>query len=184
MASEEPGEVERLTIEIAALRRRVAELALLADRDPSTPVLNRRAFLRELHRAQAFQARYGGEAAVAFFDLDGLKAINDAYGHAAGDAAIGLVARTLLDNIRETDVAGRLGGDEFGVLLAQAPSADAHAKANDLVARVGAEPMVFDGRRITVTVSVGVQVLDPATDPAALLAAADAAMYLNKRGGG
>lgn len=175
-------EVQRLQAEVEALRRRVAELELLADRDPLTPLLNRRAFSRELARALAFQLRYGGEAAIAFFDLDGLKRINDAHGHAAGDAAIAVTAQILTDNIRETDVAARLGGDEFAVLLAQAPVDAARAKAADLQARIAAEPLVFEGRAIALSASVGVQALDPALSPAQLLAAADAAMYLNKRG--
>ena len=179
MADED--EVERLEAEVEALRRRVAELELLADRDPLTPLLNRRAFTRELARALAFQLRYGGEAAVAFFDLDGLKRINDAHGHGAGDAAIAATAQTLVANIRETDVAGRLGGDEFAVLLVQAPLAVAKIKAADLVAKIAAEPLVFEGRSIPLSASVGVQALDLDLSPAQILAAADAAMYLNKR---
>ena len=175
------SEVERLEAEVEALRRRVAELELLADRDPLTPLLNRRAFTRELTRALAFQLRYGGEAAVAFFDLDGLKRINDTYGHGAGDAAIAATAQTLVDNIRETDLAGRLGGDEFAVLLVQAPLAAAKAKAADLAGLIGAEPMVFEGRSISLSASVGVQALHLDFSPAQILAAADAAMYLNKR---
>lgn len=180
MADDE--DVTKLEAEVEALRRRVAELELLADRDPSTPLLNRRAFTRELSRALAFQLRYGGEAAVAFFDLDGLKRINDSYGHGAGDAAIAAVAQTLVDNVRETDVAGRLGGDEFAVLLVQAPLEAGRAKAADLAARIAAEPLVFEGRSIPLSASVGVQALNLDLSPAQILAAADAAMYLNKRG--
>lgn len=174
-------EVRRLEAEVETLRRRVAELELLADRDPLTPLLNRRAFTRELARTLAFQLRYGGEGAVAFFDLDRLKRINDAHGHGAGDAAIAAVAQTLVDNIRETDVAGRLGGDEFAVLLVQAALPAARAKAADLAARIAAEPLVFEGRTIALSASVGVQALDLDLSPAQILAAADAAMYLNKR---
>lgn len=178
----ERDEVERLEAEVAALRRRVAELELLADRDPLTPLLNRRAFTRELSRALAFQMRYGGEAAIAYFDLDGLKRLNDAYGHAAGDAAIAVVAQTLVENVRESDVAARLGGDEFAVLLVQAGVEAARAKAADIARRIAAEPLVFEGRSIPISASVGVQALDADMSPAQLLAAADAAMYLNKRG--
>ncbi len=178
----EAPDVEALKAEIDRLNRRVAELELLADRDPLTPLLNRRAFMRELSRAQAFQARYGGEWAVAFLDLDGLKTINDSFGHAAGDAALQAVAQTLIDHVRETDVVGRIGGDEFAVLLAQAPPAAARAKAADLVERIAAEPLVFEGKSIPLSASVGVQALEPGVAPAELIAAADAAMYLNKRG--
>ena len=178
----EAPDLDALKLEIARLKRRVAELELLADRDPLTPLLNRRAFVRELSRAQSFQARYGGEWALAFLDLDGLKRINDAYGHAAGDAALQAVAQSLLDHVRETDVVGRLGGDEFAVLLSHAPPEAARAKASELAARIAAEPLVFEGRSIPLSASVGVQAVEAGITPAELIAAADAAMYLHKRG--
>ncbi len=178
------SENARLVAEVARLERRVAELELLADRDPMLPVLNRRAFMRELARAASFQARYGGEAALAFFDLDGLKAINDAHGHAAGDAALEAVAATLAGQVRESDVVGRLGGDEFAVLLAQAPLADARAKALALADAVAARPVALADRTIRISVSVGVRPLEPSRAPDELLAEADAAMYLAKRGTG
>jgi diguanylate cyclase (GGDEF)-like protein len=174
-------DVDALRAEIERLTRRVAELELLADRDPLAPVLNRRAFLRELSRTQAFLARYGGEAALAFFDLDGFKAINDSFGHAAGDAALRAAAQTLVDHVRETDVVARLGGDEFAVILTQTPPAAARAKARALAERIGAEPVVFEGRAMALSASVGVRAVEPGVAPAELLAAADAAMYLDKR---
>ncbi|CAN5129816.1 hypothetical protein BH09PSE2_BH09PSE2_11830 [soil metagenome] len=178
----DPPDVDALKAEIARLKRRVAELELLADRDPLTPLLNRRAFLRELLRAQAFQARYGGEWALAFLDLDGLKHINDTHGHAAGDAALQAVAQTLIDHVRETDVVGRIGGDEFAVLLSHAAPEAARVKAADLVAQIAAEPLVFEGKSIPLSASVGVQAVEKGVSPPELIAAADAAMYLNKRG--
>ena len=177
------AETLRLRAEVARLERRVAELELLADRDPLLPMLNRRAFVRELGRALAFQARYGGEAAVAFFDLDGLKRINDAHGHAAGDAALVAVAATLAGQVRESDVCGRLGGDEFAVLLAQAPLPEARTKAQSLAAAVAAQPLVHQGRAIALSVSVGVRALETGRGADEILAAADAAMYLAKAGG-
>ena len=116
--------------EIERLNRRVAEIELLADRDALTPVLNRRAFMRELQRTIAFCERYEATASLVFFDLDGFKAVNDQYGHAAGDAALLWVAATLADHVRESDVVGRLGGDEFAVILAQAPREAASASAS------------------------------------------------------
>ena len=170
----------RLAAEVDALRRRVAELEVLADRDPLLPLLNRRAFLRELGRALAFQARYGDAAALVFFDVDGLKRINDAHGHAAGDAALAAVGHTLAGEVRESDLVARLGGDEFAVLLARAPPADAHAKAAALASAVGAQPLVHAGAAIALSVSWGVRALELGRTPAELLAEADAAMYLQK----
>ena len=170
----------RLRAEVGRLERRLAEVELLADRDPLLPVLNRRAFVRELGRALAFVQRYGGEAALIYLDLDGLKTINDAQGHAAGDAALAAVAATLVDQVRESDVVGRMGGDEFAVLLARAPAAEAQAKAASLAHAVAEAPLVFEGRALPLSVSVGVRPLDPAATAAELLAQADAAMYLAK----
>src|SRR5438309_715871 len=96
-------EIAELRQEIARLEGRLAEAEGLADRDSLTPLLNRRAFMRELARAQAYLQRYGGPASVVFFDLDGLKTINDRFGHAAGDAALDAVARQLIAHVRASD---------------------------------------------------------------------------------
>ena len=181
------GELVRLAAERDAalaeserLKRRLAEVEQLADRDPLTPVLNRRAFLRELQRTAAFCARYGAPAALVYFDLDGFKAVNDRYGHAAGDAVLGAVAQGLLDNVRESDVVGRLGGDEFAVLLAQAETGAAIAKAASLTAELEGARVVFDGRAIEVRVSAGVRGYEPGLTPAQWVAEADAAMFVRK----
>ena len=114
------AEIDGLRDEVARLQRRLDEVELLADRDPLTPVLNRRAFQRELQRTLAFCQRYGASASLVFFDLDAFKSVNDTYGHAAGDAVLQVVAKMLVEHVRESDVVGRLGGDEFAVVLAQA----------------------------------------------------------------
>ena len=166
--------------ETERLKRRLAEVERLADRDPLTPVLNRRAFLRELQRTAAFCARYEAPAALVYFDVDGFKAVNDRYGHAAGDAVLGAVAATLLDNVRESDVVGRLGGDEFAVLLAQAQAGAASAKARSLTAALEGGPVVFEGRAIAVRLSAGVRAYEPGLTPAQWIAEADAAMFVRK----
>jgi diguanylate cyclase (GGDEF)-like protein len=174
------AEAEGLRAEVERLRRRLAEVELLADRDALTPVLNRRAFTRELSRTLAFCARYEAPASLVFFDLDGFKAVNDGFGHAAGDAALQAVAATLVDHVRESDVIGRLGGDEFAVILAQAERAAAEAKALDLQQRIESEPAVFDGRAIPLRISFGVRAFEPGLTAAQALAEADAAMFLRK----
>jgi GGDEF domain-containing protein len=88
-------EIRRLSEEVARLEQKVEALEILADRDPLTTIYNRRAFMRELHRVSAFCERYGMQAAVAFFDMDAFKLINDRHGHAAGDTALKSVAATL-----------------------------------------------------------------------------------------
>ena len=166
--------------EIERLNRRVAEVELLADRDALTPVLNRRAFMRELQRTIAFCERYETTASLVFFDLDGFKSVNDQYGHAAGDAALLWVAGVLADHVRESDVVGRLGGDEFAVILAQAPQDAARSKAASLAAAIHDQPVVFQGRTIQIRTSYGVRCFEKGVDAAALLAEADAAMFLRK----
>jgi len=111
------AEVERLKREVAIARARIVELEARADVDPMLDILNRRGFERELKRALAHTKRYGTEAALMFIDLDGFKAVNDRYGHGAGDALLKAVAREVVAHVRASDVVGRLGGDEFGVLI-------------------------------------------------------------------
>src|SRR5437660_9578831 len=111
------AEVERLELELAAARARMAELEARAEIDPLTDVLNRRGFQRELKRSLAYVKRYGPSAALLYLDLDAFKAINDRHGHAAGDAVLKAVAMVINRHVRASDVVARLGGDEFAVLL-------------------------------------------------------------------
>jgi diguanylate cyclase (GGDEF)-like protein len=174
------AEADALRAELAALRRRLAEVELLADRDALTPILNRRAFMRELSRTLAFCERYDAQACVVFFDMDGFKAVNDRFGHAAGDCALQAVAATLAEHVRESDVVGRLGGDEFAVILAQAPREAAEAKAADLKRLIEAQPLVFEGQAIPLRLSYGVRAFEKGMPAAQILAEADAAMFMNK----
>ncbi len=174
------AELARLQAEVARLQQHVAALEILADRDPLTTIFNRRAFMRELNRVVGFCERYQTGAAVAFFDMDGFKGINDTHGHAAGDAALQAVAATLAGHVRESDVVGRLGGDEFAVILVQADRAAALAKAQSLKQLIEATPAVHNGTAVPLRVSFGVRMFSPGVTPADLLAGADAAMYLNK----
>ena len=182
-ANSAPGvetELARLRAENARLTERVAALEILADRDPLTTALNRRAFMRELHRVLGFCQRYRSTASVVFFDMDGFKTINDVYGHAAGDVALQTVVATLAAHVRESDVVGRLGGDEFAVILAQADKAAATAKAESLTHLIESEPAGHNGRAIPLKVSFGVREFEKDVSAADLLSGADAAMYLNK----
>jgi len=174
-------EIDELRGEVARLKRRLAELEDLADRDALTPLLNRRALLRELARIRTFAQRYGAPASLVYFDLDDMKGVNDRLGHAAGDAALKAVAERLLAHVRESDVVGRMGGDEFAVILAQADRATAEAKAAALARAIEAEPMKFGDWSAPLHISWGVREITPEADPETLVAEADAAMYARKR---
>jgi diguanylate cyclase (GGDEF)-like protein len=165
---------------MAALGEALVDAEAMADRDALTPVLNRRAFLRELDRSAAMVERYGREAAVVYFDLDGFKLINDGFGHAVGDAVLLNVAGLLCDHVRVSDVVGRLGGDEFGVILVETPPSEAHAKARALARLIAGTPTMFDGRAHRVTAAYGVHVLRPREDAETAIARADEAMYAAK----
>jgi diguanylate cyclase (GGDEF)-like protein len=175
------GEIDDLRGEVARLKARLYEVEGLADRDPLTPLLNRRAMMRELSRIRTFSQRYGSTASLVYFDLDGLKAINDRYGHAAGDAALKAVAERLAANVRESDIVGRMGGDEFAVILVQAGQAVAETKAQALAHAIEAQPTRFGEWSAPLHVSYGVCEIAQHTDPEAIVALADAAMYADKK---
>ena len=125
-------EVIALREEAARLRAELADAELLADNDALCPVFNRRAFEREVRREIALAGRFRTPLSLIFIDLDHFKKVNDVFGHAAGDDVLLRISDILLKNTRETDIVGRLGGDEFGIVLAQASHADSLAKARQL----------------------------------------------------
>jgi diguanylate cyclase (GGDEF)-like protein len=174
-------EIDELRKEVTRLKAHLAEAELLADEDVLTPLANRRAFMRELARTIAFAQRYGGPAALVYFDLDGFKQVNDRFGHAAGDEALKAVAQRLLAHTRESDLVGRLGGDEFGVILNQADQPTALAKAAQLAAAIEGEPVACGDYMTPLHVTWGVRPVDGAESAEALLADTDAAMYASKK---
>ncbi len=175
------SELERLERENAELRAEVERLKQLADHDPLTPTLNRRAFLAELKREMAYCRRYETTASVLYLDLDGFKSVNDRFGHLAGDAALGRVAEILIANLRESDVVARLGGDEFAVLLRQADGEAARAKADALAALIESDDFTSDGQHVALGGSFGVRAFDGQATAEAWLAEADAQMFVRKR---
>jgi diguanylate cyclase (GGDEF)-like protein len=177
-------ELQALRGEARRLKARLAEAEAAADADPLTSARNRRAFMRELARAAAHARRYGAPASLVYFDVDGLKALNDRFGHAAGDAALKAIADRLAGHVRASDVVGRMGGDEFAVLLANADLAAAEAKANALARLVCAEPVRVGERLAYLRISWGACQIDPAKDLETLIAEADAAMFAMKRARG
>jgi diguanylate cyclase (GGDEF)-like protein len=174
------AEVEGLRREMDKVRRRLKDAEELADRDPLIPVLNRRAFVRELSRVIAYGRRYKEPAGLAYFDIDNFKQVNDRHGHAAGDAALLHLAQILGEHVRESDVIGRLGGDEFGVILARTDERTAETKARALADLIAARPLVMDGVEIPLSISVGAVAFTGDDEPQDALNRADRAMYQAK----
>jgi len=175
------AEIERLKAELLKAEWRIAELEAKADVDPLLDILNRRGFDRELARSLAYVKRYEATAALVFIDLDGFKAINDAHGHAAGDALLKAVVAALKSHVRASDTVARLGGDEFAVLMWHLDEARAAAKARELEAIVGATTVTHGTAALAVGASAGSVALPREGTAEAVLEAADKAMYARKR---
>ena len=172
--------IRRLKAELARTQVRIEELQASADTDYLLDIPNRRGFERELHRAIAYIKRYHASGALIVLDVDRLKPINDAFGHAAGDQVLKAIVQTLLTQVRSSDVIGRLGGDEFALLLWNLSKTDARAKAAALEEAIDRLTFVFRGRTVTAGASAGVAILDIHSEATRALEAADSAMYVRK----
>ena len=175
------GEVDTLRQELQQTRNRLQEAEKTADQDQLLPLLNRRAFVRELTRYISLASRYGTPASLIYFDLDGFKLVNDTHGHAAGDAVLEHFADILQQSVRDSDSVGRLGGDEFGILLSHANQDQAHNKADQLAEALNASPTIWQGRSIPISFSYGAFELKAGEDAAGEIARADEAMYAHNR---
>jgi diguanylate cyclase (GGDEF)-like protein len=172
--------IRRLKTQLARALARITELQASADTDFLLDIPNRRGFERELHRAIAYIKRYHASGALIVLDVDRLKPINDAFGHAAGDQVLKAIVKTLLGHVRASDVIGRLGGDEFALLLWNLSETDAKAKAAALEQAIDRLSFVFRGRTIAAGASAGVAILGPHAEPSRALEQADSAMYVRK----
>ena len=175
------SEVDTLRRELTTTRTRLEEVEKAADRDGMLPLLNRRAFVRELTRYIAFTGRYNTPASLIYFDLNYLKKTNDEYGHAAGDAVLSHFADVLGAHVRDSDAVGRLGGDEFGVLLSHANQEQALLKADRLAEALKASPTLWNGHSIPVSFAYGAFELKSGDNPDLAMARADQAMYAQKK---
>jgi diguanylate cyclase (GGDEF)-like protein len=175
------AEVDRLKADLAAARARVAELETRVDEDPLTGLRNRHGFERALEQALAYVRRYKTPAALVYIDLDRFKPINDKHGHAAGDWALGRVARLIAGHVRASDVAARVGGDELAVILWNVSAEQAAEKARSLEALIENEPFDYRNKKLSLGLSAGVAVLAADDTVESALARADAEMYVRKR---
>jgi diguanylate cyclase (GGDEF)-like protein len=177
------SEVDRLTHENEQIRARLDDAARSADQDMLLPILNRRAFVREITRFIAFAERYGTPSSLLYFDLDNFKAVNDIYGHAAGDVVLRHFSDLIASQIRETDILARLGGDEFGVILAHVKCDQAVKKGASLAKTLREHPPVWQDQVVKLNFSHGAYELRAGENADAAMAQADHAMYEEKRAG-
>ena len=175
------SENKSLSSEVARLRLRVLELERAADTDPLVPVYNRRAFMREVARAQTVMARYDMLSSLVFFDLNEFKSINDRFGHGIGDKLLMKTGKVLLAGVRDCDMVARLGGDEFGILLFKTDPRVAKAKAATLACRISEECVEMPTGNVNVSAAWGVAPCEADDTPEQILARADRAMYMAKK---
>ncbi|KFI05400.1 diguanylate cyclase [Massilia sp. BSC265] len=160
-----------------------AEMARLATVDSLTGLPNRHAFLERAEHARQAALRLRQPLALAMMDIDHFKQINDRFGHATGDEALMVFARTARETLRGHETVGRLGGEEFAMVLPGADLGGALAAAERLRHAVREAVVITSGGNYTMTVSIGVVVLDPNETLGVALARADHALYAAKSGG-
>lgn len=159
------------------------ELRRLAQRDSLTDVFNRRHFLSLLDKALSKSLRNAQPVAVLLVDLDHFKIINDTLGHKGGDDALRHFVAVASATLRNEDLIGRLGGEEFAILLAGTRLSDAMATAERVRAALAAQPLKADERMVTLTASIGVALSRRGEAPESIIDRADKAMYNAKRNG-
>jgi diguanylate cyclase (GGDEF)-like protein len=159
-------------------------LKRLAEEDPLTGLANRGAFADALAREVARARRGAHPLAVAVIDVDRFKAVNDAWGHAAGDAVLRAIAEAIRPLVRAEGLVARIGGEELALLMPDVGLDGARAFAEKVRQRIGERTVTHEGHDIRVTVSIGVAELAPGDGaPDRLLARADERLYAAKRAG-
>lgn len=184
---DDAGEITHYVAVFSELGERMLReqrISHLAYHDDLTGLPNRTLFMDRLDRAVSLARRKGAQLAVVMLDLDGFKAVNDTFGHEAGDLLLKAASDRLKDCLRESDTVSRLGGDEFAVLL---PVVDGAKGAMQTAQRMLAtlnRPFILAGEEVPIGASLGVALMASPTCAASdLLKQADRAMYRAKRGG-
>jgi len=175
------GEVETLRQSLDNMKKRLAATEELADLDSLLPIFNRRAFVRELSRVQAHIERYSGEASLVYIDLNRFKQINDTYGHQAGDHVLFEFSKRVISTVRETDILGRLGGDEFGLILSHTSQDAATIMTERLPQDLHDNPITWKETPLHISMSYGIVPLEPGRNIVETMAMADDKMYLDKQ---
>ncbi len=175
--------VEGIYRDITERKMLERELMRLATTDPLTGIANRRAFLGQTRDALSRCERYGNKLALALLDMDHFKNVNDCYGHAMGDEVLVRAVQAVQQELRETDLFGRLGGEEFCIALLEADKADAMAVAGRICARVEALRFPHEGESFGVSVSIGTTAYRHGDRLEQLMERADRALYAAKEAG-
>ncbi len=151
--------------------------------DALTGLLSRRAFFDEANTLLTLAQRHSEPAAVYVIDIDFFKRVNDVFGHAAGDAVLAELSAVLQNTARQTDVVGRLGGEEFAIIAYGSGERGHYILAERIRRAVQKMKVLWQGRQIDITVSIGVATTAEGDDMATIMARADRALYTAKRTG-
>ncbi len=174
-------ELRMLRKEVAMLRLVNAELERVVVRDTLTPLYNRRYYISALNERISRVSRYEAESVAIIVDVDHMKKINDAHGHLAGDFALMHCAQLLSGAIRTCDVAARIGGDEFALILDGLGEDQAREKVAALETMIRATPCVFGDVTLPVSASFGCTAIRAEDSDTGIIARADGTMYEQKR---
>ncbi|MEK8132382.1 diguanylate cyclase [Paenibacillus filicis] len=179
-----PFQYDELAARIYSLLNRTKTFEQMAFRDPLTGVYNRRFFDNQIQVELQRSARYPGPVSLAFIDIDRFKSINDTYGHHMGDLVLQGLAHLLQDNLRNTDVLARFGGEEFVVVFPNTGGSDAKKALEHILQMAQLEPVAQnEGQPLRITFSAGVSEWVPDMDVKQWIGASDSAMYEAKQSG-
>lgn len=170
-------------VDITSAKQARDDLEFLARHDPLTRLANRRALVDSMARILSHRPRGGLQPGLLYVDVDGLKPVNDVYGHTAGDELIVQVADRISAGVRAEDLVARIGGDEFVVLLPAARDIDDVVAVGEKIRRSVAETLQLADATVRVTASVGATLAGPGEDPETVIKRADAALYRAKEAG-
>jgi len=170
--------------DVGAARDKSQRILHWARHDTLTHLPNRSLLYDLLAKAMAFASRHERPLAVGFLDVDGLKAVNDSWGHSVGDRVLSGIAARICAALRQSDSVGRVGGDEFVIVLSEIAHADDAALVAQKLLQAIAAPHRVGGRDVTVTASLGLALYpDDGLTAEDLVSSADVAMYAAKRNG-
>lgn len=177
-------DVTEVAVNRLQLQKANAQLHIISRTDGLTGLLNRKTWEQSLNNEFKRFQRYAHTCSLIMFDIDHFKRINDDFGHTAGDEVIRQTAQAINDNVRDIDVAGRYGGEEFAIILVDASADGARIVAERLRRAIEAKTIRYDQHVINYTVSLGIAELNPTvTTPTMWIDCADRALYVAKNKG-